>query len=117
VRILPQNYVEIRISERRKSIVHANKLKPYHSKGELQTFEDYFPDQTFDFKNKGVKKNLQIILMKEKTLQKINLSHQKNKSLEKKRKRVKAQKNFRHPKEGGEDQEKQKRKHFQHSKT
>jgi hypothetical protein len=43
------------------------------------------------------------------------------KSLEKKRKKVKAQKNFHHPKEGGEDQEKQTnkltRKHFQHSKT
>jgi hypothetical protein len=53
VRILPHNNVEIRISERRKSIVHANKLKPYHSKGEFQTFEDYFPDQTFDFEKQG----------------------------------------------------------------
>ena len=53
LRILPHNNVEIRISERRKSIVHANKLKPYHSKGEFQTFEDYFPDQTFDFEKQG----------------------------------------------------------------
>jgi hypothetical protein len=64
------------------------------------------------FKNRGVKKNLKIILMEKKTLQKIILIHRKNKSLEKKRKKVKAQKNFRHPKEEGEDQKKQKSKHF-----
>jgi hypothetical protein len=65
-----------------------------------------------------VKKNNQkIILIKKKTLQKIILSHQKSKSLDKKRKKVKAQKNFHRLKEGGEDQEKQKSKHFQHSKT
>jgi hypothetical protein len=76
-----------------------------------------FLTKLLNFKNKGVKKNLKIILMKKKTLQKIIFNHRKNKSLEKKRKKVKAQKNFRHPKEGGEDQEKQNRKHFQHSKT
>jgi hypothetical protein len=37
----------------KKSIAHANKLKPYHSKGEFQTFKDYFPDQTFDFQKQG----------------------------------------------------------------
>jgi hypothetical protein len=53
LRVLPHNNVEIRLSARRKSIVHANKLKPYHLKGEFQTFEDYFPDQTFDFQKQG----------------------------------------------------------------
>jgi hypothetical protein len=57
VRVLPHNNVEIRLSARRKSIVHANKLKPYHSKEEFQTFEDYFPDQTFDFKKQGGEEN------------------------------------------------------------
>jgi hypothetical protein len=53
VTILPHNNVKIRLSARRKFIVHANKLKPYHLKGEFQTFKDYFPDQTFDFKKQG----------------------------------------------------------------
>jgi hypothetical protein len=101
VRFWPHNDVKIRLSAKRKSIVHANKLKPYHSKGEFQTFEDYFPDQTFDFQKQGGE-NLKIILMK-----KIILSHQKNKILENKGKKVKEQKNFCHPKEGWEDQEKQ----------
>jgi hypothetical protein len=119
VRILPHNNVEIRLSTRRKSIVHANKLKPYHSlrKENFKPSKIIFVTKLLIFKNKGVKKNLNIILMKKNTLQKIILSHQKNKSLEKKKKKVKAQKNFCHLKEKGKDQEKQKRKHFQHSKT
>jgi hypothetical protein len=53
VRVLLHNNVETRLSARRKSIVHANKLKPYDLKGEFQTFIDYFPDHTFDFQKQG----------------------------------------------------------------
>jgi hypothetical protein len=121
VRVLPHNNVKIRLSARKKSIFHANNLKTYHSKGEFQTFEDYFPDQTFDFQKQGGEEKPDNYFNEKKTIQKIILSHWQGKSLEKKRKKVKAQKNFHHPKEGGEDQEKQTnkltRKHFQHSKT
>jgi hypothetical protein len=53
VRVLPHNNVEIKISARRKSIVHVNKLKRYHLKGQFQTFEDNFPEQTIDFEKQG----------------------------------------------------------------
>ncbi len=57
MRVLPHNNVEIRLFARRKSIVHVNKLKPYHSKGEFQTFEDYFPNQTFKFQKQRCEEN------------------------------------------------------------
>ena len=50
---MPHKNVKIRLSARRKFIVHVNKLKPYHSKGEFKSFEDYFPNKTFEFQKQG----------------------------------------------------------------
>jgi hypothetical protein len=107
LRVLPHNNVEIRLSARRKSIVHANKLKPYHLKGEFQTFKDYFPDQTFDFQKQGGEEKPENYFYEEKDFTEKNFVHQKHKSLKRKAKKARVQKSFPNQKGGGEDQRKQ----------
>jgi hypothetical protein len=117
VRILPHNNVEIRLSARRKSIVHANKLKPYHLKGEFQTFEDYFPDQTFELQKQGGEEKHENYFNEEKDFTENNFESPEEQKFGEEKEESESTEELPPPKRGREDQEKQKRKHFQHSKT
>jgi hypothetical protein len=121
VRVLSHNNVEIRLSARRKYIVHVNKLKPYHLKGEFQTFEDNFPEETFEFQKQGGEEKHENYFNEEKDFTENNSESTEAQKFEEKNEESESTKELQPQKEGGEDQEKQtneqKRKHFQHSKT
>jgi hypothetical protein len=63
VRVLPHNNEEIKLLEQRKSIVHMNKLKPYHSKGQFKIFKDNFQDDACNFQKQGVDVNSKELLL------------------------------------------------------
>jgi hypothetical protein len=118
VRVLTHNNIKIRLSARRKYIVHVNKLKPYHSKGEFKSFEDYFPNKTFEFQKQGGEEKPENYFNEEKDLTENNFESPEEQKFGEEKEDSESTEELPPPKrEEGGDQEKQKRKHFQHSKT
>ena len=92
-------------------------MKPYHSKGEFQTFKDYFPDQTFDFQKQGGEEKPEKYFHEEKDFEENNFESPEEQKFGEEKEESVSTEELPPPKRGREDQEKQKRKHFQHSKT